>query len=169
MGKNATECFLCGKAGKTRKFTFYSGIVKGGTTSRLLTVTVTFLERWSELTMHEIQVCRDCQLRLWRQKQFLPAVLFGCAAGAVALLGAVALILLSGAAWYAVLALTVVAVLVLGGLFVMYLRQYLAGKPELARLEPLVLQEALANFPDSDHTFMTAGQYLERADKGIFG
>src|SRR4051794_11787454 len=62
-------CFLCEQPVKGKRFTFYSGVKKGGTSHEMASCTVTFFERWSDLTMHEVQVCRDCQLRLWRQQQ----------------------------------------------------------------------------------------------------
>src|SRR5262245_36015566 len=132
---------------KGKRFTFYSGVLKGGSTTRLLTCTVTVFERWSDLTIHEIQVCRWCQLRLWRRKQLVPMVLAGSACGVVGLLGLPWLFLLPGVARFAVPALAALVALALGGVFAVYLWQFLAGKPKHAQLEPLVLAEAVGKLP----------------------
>ena len=165
--KESDECFLCDRLVKSKQFTFFSGVMKGGTTHRMLSCTVTFFERWSDLTMHEIQVCRECQLRLWQEKQFPPLVLLGGGAALAALVALVGVVLLPGAARIAVGALAGVAALALGGLFVVQLQQYQSRKPKQAQLEPLVIREAKDRLPDEGHTYMTSEQYIERHEKGI--
>jgi len=168
MKKDAGGCFLCEEPGKGKKFTFYSGVVKGGTTHELLSCTVTFFERWSDLTMHEIHVCRDCQLRLWREERYPPVVFSAIGAGVAALLGLVLPFVLTGTARIVATALAAVAALALAGTFVACLRRYRDPKPKHAQLEPLVLGEAMAKLPE-DHTYMTAEAYEERVGKGIIG
>jgi hypothetical protein len=169
LPKEMDSCFLCEQPVKAKRFSFYSGVMKGGTTHRLRSVTVTFFERWSDLTVHDIGVCRDCQIRLWRQKYFLPVVLSGIGAGVVALLALVPLILLPETAGFVMAGLTAVVALALGGLFAFYLRLYLAQKPKRDQLEPLVIDEASAKLPDRGRTYLTMEQFQERQDKGVFG
>jgi hypothetical protein len=163
------RCFLCDTDGKCKRFTFYSGVMKGGTTHRLITCTVTFFERWSDLTMHEIQVCRDCQLRLWRERHFTPLLLSGIGAGVALLLAAVLALLLSGPAQVVLPILLGVAALALGGLTLVRLRRYRERKPKHAEVEPLVIEEAMDLLPCRGHTFMTSEQYIERHQHGIIG
>jgi hypothetical protein len=169
MRKDADSCFLCGRPGKARRYVFYSGVMKGGTTHRLLSCTVTFFERWSELTLHELGVCRECQLRLWRQRWFLPMVLCGSGSAAMMLIALAGLVLFSGVAQFAAVALPAFGALALGGLFVFLLIQYQAPKPKQAQIEPLILWEALDHLPYPEHTYLTSEQYLERHEKGLLG
>ena len=167
--KKTACCFLCTGAGKAKRFVFYSGIMKGGTTHRMLSCTVTFYERWSDLTLHEIEVCRECQLRLWQKKYLVGMALFGGLAALPALLGLAGLLLLSGTARFVAPAVAAVSLLVLAGFFVVNLRQYLVKKPHHDLIEPLVLWEATGRFPRSTRTFMTTDQYLDRHGRGVFG
>jgi hypothetical protein len=169
MMKEMDGCFLCEQPGRAKRFSFYSGVLKGGTSHRMLTCTVTFFERWSDLTLHDIGVCRDCQIRLWRQKQRLPAVLSGTGAGVVALLALVPLLLLPGTAGLVVAALVAVFALALGALFAFYLRRYLAQKPKRDQVEPLVIEAASAKLPSRGRTYLTMEQFIQRQDKGAFG
>jgi hypothetical protein len=162
-------CFFCRNVGKCRQFTFYSGIMKGGTTHRMLSCTVTFFERWSDLTMHDIQVCRECQVRLWRRKHFAPMVLCALGAGVFGLVVLAALLFLSGTARFGAAGFAVVPALVLGGVFVVMLRRYLNRKPRHDELEPLVVDQAIDLLPKRGHTFMTSEQYLERYKRGVIG
>src|SRR5262245_23301802 len=114
MKKNVGACFLCEMPGKVRPFTFYSGVMKGGTTHRMLSCTVTFFERWSDLTLHEIQVCRSCQVRLWRQKHLLPMILFGSGTVVAVLFGLLTLLLLDGKAQFIVPAVAALGAVGLG-------------------------------------------------------
>src|SRR3954454_9585180 len=102
MKTNMDGCFLCEQPGKARRFSFYSGVMKGGTTHRLRSYKVTFFERWSDLILHDIGVCHDCQIRVWRRKHLLPMVLSGSGAGVVDLLALALLILLPGTAAFVV-------------------------------------------------------------------
>src|SRR5262249_39413420 len=149
-------------------FSFYSGVLKGGTTHRMLSCTVTFFERWSDMTLHDVGVCRDCQIRLWRKKQFLPMVLSGSGAGVVALLALVPLILQLGTAGFVVATLAAVIALALGGRFVFYLRRYRAQKPKRDQLEPLIIEEASAKLPSRDRTYLTMEKFMERQGRGVF-
>jgi hypothetical protein len=169
MKKDMDGCFLCEQPGKAKRFTFYSGVLKGGTTHRMLSCTVTFFERWSDLTLHDIGVCRDCQIRLWRQKQLPSVVLSGSGAGVVALFTLAPLVLLPGTAGFVVAALPAATALALGGLFVFYLQRYRAQKPKRDQVEPLVIEKASAKLPYRDRTFLTTEQFIERQDKGVFG
>src|SRR5262245_32263981 len=169
MQKDMDGCFLCEQPGKAKRFSFYSGVMKGGTTHRMLSCTVTFFERWSDLTLHDIGVCQDCQIRLWRQKQFPPVLLSGGGAGVVALLALVPLILLPWPAGLVVTGLAAVVALALGGLFAFCLRRYLSQKPKRDQVEPLVIEEASAKLPYRDRTYLTTEQFMERQDKGVFG
>jgi hypothetical protein len=169
MKKDVGDCFLCEMPSKVKPFTFYSGIMKGGTTHRMLSCTVMFSERWSDLTKHQIEVCRTCQLRVWRQKHLLPVVLFGSGAGVLALLGLLSLFLLSGITLFVVAALLGTLALALGGLFGVSLRRYLTPKPKYSEIEPLILTKAIPKLPNEKHTFMTTEQYVDRQQKGMFG
>src|SRR5262245_57018960 len=168
MMKEMDGCFLCEQPGKAKRFSFYSGVLKGGTTHRMLSCTVTFFERWSDLTLHDIGVCRDCQLRLWRQKQFLPMVLSGSGAGVVALLALVPLILQLGTAGFVGAALAAVIALALGGVFAFYLRRYRARKPKRDQVEPLIIEEASAKLSYRGRAYLTMEQFMERQDRGVF-
>jgi hypothetical protein len=167
--KDVEECFLCERVGKGKRFSFYSGIMKGGTTHRMLSCTVTFFERWSDLTMHEMHVCRECQVRLWQQQHKGAVIGYGVGTGVAALLTVVPVILLSGAALWVTLALGVVVALALGTLFFVQLKKYRIRKPRHADIEPLVIDEAMDRLPCDKHTFMTTEQYLDRVQKGIIG
>src|SRR5262249_21161372 len=145
----------------------YSGIMKGGTTHRMLSCTVTFLERWSDLTMHEIHVCRHCTNRLWRQKHRPPVILYACGAAVSALVALLGLLLLQDVAQIVVAALAATAAFALGGLLIYQYQFNLIRKPTHSELEPLVMKEAMDSLPDNDHTYMTTEQYLERHQKGI--
>jgi hypothetical protein len=169
MKKDMDGCFLCEQPGKARRFTFYSGVMKGGTTHKMLSCTVTFFERWSDVTMHDIGVCRDCQLRLWRQKHLLPMVLAGSGAGIIGLFALPPLVLLPGTAGLVVAALPVVTALALGGVFVYNLQRYRDQKPKRDEIEPLFIQEASAKLPHDERTYLTTEQFIERQDKGVFG
>jgi hypothetical protein len=169
MKKRTDACFLCDGDGKLKKVTFYSGVMKGGTTHHLASVTVTFFERWSDLTMHEIQVCRDCQVRLWRQKHFLPMLLCGIGAAVLALVGVVALILVPGPARFAALGLALVATLAAGAVGVVLAQRYFNKKPKHAQTEPLVVAAAKTRLPNEGLTFLTSEQYVARYEQGVFG
>jgi hypothetical protein len=142
--------------------------MKGGTTHRMLSCTVTFFERWSDLTMHEIQVCRACQLRVWQQQYRLPMVQSAIGAGVSAVLVWPVFFLVPGLAGWVVGAVLAIAALAFVGMFV-YQRQLSRQKPKNAQVEPLVLKEAMDLLPNEDHTFLTTDQYLERHAKGIIG
>src|SRR5262249_17805508 len=118
------ECFLCDSTAKCKLFRFYSGVMKGGTTHKLLTVTVTFFERWSDITKHEICVCKDCQIRLWRKHQFPPMALYGAGAVLTALVGLTLLIVLAGADYFILPILAFLGAVVLGVFFALKLRKY---------------------------------------------
>ena len=169
MKKNTDGCFLCEQPGKAKRFSFYSGVMKGGTTHKMLSCTVTFFERWSDMILHDIGVCHDCQVRLWRQKQLLPVVLSGSGAGVVALLALVPLVLLPGTVGFVLTALAGVLALALGGLFAFYLQRYLSQKPKRDQVETLVIEEASTKLPYRDRTYLTMDQFMERQDKGVFG
>jgi hypothetical protein len=169
MKKDMDGCFLCEQPGKAKRFTFYSGVLKGGTTHRMLSCTVTFFERWSDLTMHDIGVCRDCQVRLWRHKQLPSMVLAACGAAVVGLFALVPLVLLPGAAGLVLAGLVAAVALALGGLFVVHLQRYRLQKPKRDLVEPLVIEEARAKLPHRDRTYLTTDQFIERQEKGIFG
>jgi hypothetical protein len=162
-------CFLCEQPGKARRFTFYSGVMKGGTTHKLASCTVTFFERWSELTMHDIGVCRDCQMRLWRQKQYPSMVYSGIGAAVLALFPMGLLLLVPGVAGFVAAALAAAVALALAGTFVFHLRLYRAQKPKRDQVEPLIIEEASTKLPHRDRTYLTTEQYIERQDKGVFG
>jgi len=173
MAKTGDPCFLCEQTGKKlKKFTFYSGIKKGGTTHRTIHYKVTFLERWSELTMHEIHVCRDCTQELWqeqRKKQFLPMVLLASGAAISLLIALICGILLPGLARYMVAFVFLAAALGLGGLAIVFLQRYRMEKPPAGRVDLLVLEEALDKLPYEEHTYLTSDQYAERYDMGVLG
>ena len=162
-------CFLCAGTGKAKRFAFYSGVMKGGTTHRMLSCTVTFFERWSDLTLHEVEVCRECQLRLWRKKYLVLMALCGGLAALPVMFGVALLVLLSGTARFVAPAVAAVPLLVLAGFFVVAWRQYRVKKPHHDLIEPLVLWEATGRFPRSNRTFMTTDQYLDRHGQGVFG
>jgi hypothetical protein len=164
--KDIEVCFLCHQLETGKRFKFYSGVMKGGTTHRLRTVTVKFFERWKDLTLHEIHVCRACQLRLWRGRQIIPMVLSAGGAGVLASLGLAALLFLGGPVGVTLSALAAVAALALGGCFAYYLRRYRAAKPKYSQVELLVVEEASLKLPKG-LTCMTTEQYLERYNKGI--
>jgi hypothetical protein len=166
--KDADVCFLCEQPGKGKRFTFYSGIKKGGTTHRMASCTITFFERWSDLMMHQVHVCRDCQVRLWRRSRLLPTVALGAGMAVAGLLALVGLVLLDGAARFAALGVGGVAVLLLGALFGVQLRSYLDRKPKHSHLEALVIQEAIDRLP-GERTYLTSEQYVERHEAGIIG
>jgi hypothetical protein len=163
------ECFLCDSTGKCKLFRFYSGIMKGGTTHRLLTVTVTFFERWSEMIKHEIHVCKDCQVRLWRKHHFPGMTLYALGAGLSALLGLTVLVLLAGADYFVIPIVAFLAALALGVCFVLKWTTYKDPKPKASLVEPLIIKEAMDNLPGEGHTFLTSEQYLERYRAGVIG
>src|SRR5262249_832908 len=132
MRNDADDRFLCEMPGKCKRFTFYSGVMKGGTTHELLSCTITFFERWSDLTMHEIRVCRECQVRLWKQKFTLPLVAFAAGAG-LALLVALVGLLLPWPALLAGVAVGGIGALAFGGLFAFQLQQSKNAKPKHAQ------------------------------------
>jgi hypothetical protein len=167
MQKYLDGCFLCDQPGKAKRFSFYSGVMKGGTTHRLRSCTVTVFERWSDMKLHDIGVCHDCQLRLWRRQQFLPVVLCGSGAGGMALLALAPLLLLSGTAGFVLLGLAGVVALALGGLFAFSLRRYLARKLQRDQVEPLVIAEASAKLPHRNRSYLTMEQYRQRLDRGV--
>jgi len=166
--KNADGCFLCESPGKTKKFTFYSGIMKGGTTHRTIHYIVTFLERWSDLTMHEVQLCSDCKIRLWRKKQLPPMILYVIGAAVFALLGLVGVILVPGVMRFVAAALFGIVVLIFAALFFVQFKKYSNRKPKNSLLEPIVLQEVVLFYPDDNRTYLTTDQYIERHEKGAF-
>ena len=165
--RDADDCFLCEQPVKTRRFTFYSGVKKGGTTHELLSCTVTFFERWSDLTMHEIEVCRDCQQRLWKEKHFVPMALCGAGAAVMALIALLGVLLPAPAMWL-VVGLGGFGALALGALFVVCRQQY-QTKPKHSEVEPLVIRAAIPKLPPERHTYLTTDQYIERVQKGIIG
>src|SRR5581483_10170885 len=160
--KDATGCFLCAMPVKAKRFTFYSGIMKGGSTTRLLRHTITVLEHWQNLTMHEIQVCRWCQTRLWRKRQLLPIIFFGAGAAVMFVAALAGLVLLAVDVLFAVVftALAVLVALVLTGVLAVFLWRCFLAKPSHAQLEPLILAEAVGKLPDRGHTYMTTEQYV---------
>ncbi|MGL4551766.1 MAG: hypothetical protein ACRC33_11310, partial [Gemmataceae bacterium] len=150
-------------------FRFYSGIQKGGTVHRMLSCTVTIFERWSDVIKHEIEVCRPCQVRLWRKKHFMPMALCAAGAGVAVLTALVLLIALRGADYFVLPALALFGAVALGVLFAVTLSRYQDPKPKASLVEPLVIEEAMDHLPGEDHTFMTSEQYLERYRAGILG
>ncbi len=168
MRKDALGCFLCEMPVKGKRFTFYSGVMKGGSTTRLLTCTVTVFERWQNLTIHEIQVCRWCQQRLWRRQQLVPMILFGIGASVMLFLTLAGLVLLPGVIRFVALVPAVLVALGLAVPFAVYLCRYLFGRPKYAQLEPLIMTAAMVKLPERGHTYMTTDQYLERQRQGIF-
>jgi hypothetical protein len=161
-------CFLCERTARGKRFLFFSGVMKGGTTHEMLSCKVTFFERWSDLTKHEIHVCQECQLRLWRRRQFAPMVLYGSGAAVAVLLALVGVIFLTGMAAVAAAVLAGFAALALGGFFVFHLHHYRTRKPKRAPLDPLVIRASMDRLPNPQHTYLTAAQYIERHKKGIF-
>jgi len=167
--KKAGECFLCGAEHKGRNFTFYSGVRKGGSRTELTTVIVTVFERWRDLRIYEIFVCRDCQLRLWADHTKWPPILWGGGAGLVALaavLGGLLALLAPVAGLLVGVGLGMVA-LALGGVAVWFLLRHLGKKPEREQLELLVVREAQRYFPTPRHTFITVDQYQDLIRAGV--
>jgi hypothetical protein len=182
MKKNTIGCFLCKMPAKGRKFTFYSGVKIGGSTTQLQTHftswrlrtrrRITVLENWHSLMMHEIAVCRWCQLRAWRKKQLLPMILNGVGACVLAFLAllsmAFGLVMSSGLCLLGLPFLLLCAAVVPAGLCALHASFYFGAKPSHAQLEPVVLAEAVHHFPDNGRTFMTEGQYVARHERGAF-
>jgi hypothetical protein len=166
MAKSAGECFLCGAERKCKRFTFYSGERKGGSRTVLTTATVTVSERWNDVKMHEVHVCRACQERLWQNDVKWPPILCG-AGGAVLLLPAVPVAIFGGGIGLAVAGALVVAALAAGGVGAWLYTQ--GKKPQRARLEELVVEEAMKELPDEDRTFITNDVYIDLVDRGIIG
>jgi hypothetical protein len=164
MAKGTGECFLCREEGKGKRFTFYSGVRKGGSRTELITATVTVMEWWKDLQVHEIHVCRDCQERLWRERVRWPPVLCG-AGGAVLLLLAVPVAVFGGLAGLAVAAALAVAALAAGGAGAWLYVQ--GGKPQRGQMDPLVVRAAMARFPDHGRAYITSEVYLDLVDRGI--
>jgi hypothetical protein len=165
MAKSEGECFLCGAEGRGKRFTFYSGERKGSTTTELLSATVTVHERWSDLRMHEAFVCRDCQERLWAEHVKWPPIFCYAGAGAL-LLMAIPCVFFGTVGMVIGIALVVLA-LGVGGAGVWL--QLQGKKPQRARLEPLIVREAMDQFPDEGRTFLTNEQYIDLVDRGIIG
>lgn len=170
MKKVTIGCFLCKMPAKGRQFTFYSGVKIGGSTTRLLTRQVNILESWHKLVMHEISVCRWCQLRAWRKKQLLPMILSGAGAGVLAFLAllglVVGLVVVSNFFLSVVAFLFLCAAVVPAGLCALHAWLYFGVKPSHAQLEPVVLAEAIHHFPDDNRTYMTEEQYVARHQRG---
>jgi len=166
MPKSVDECLLCGREGKGKRFTFYSGERKGSSRTELLSATVTVSERWSDVQMHEAHVCRDCQERLWAEHVKWPPILCWAGAGAL-LVASLPIGLLGGGVGLAIAAVLIVAALAAGGAGAWLYSQ--GKKPRRAQLEPLVVQEAMGWFPDEGRTFITSEQYVELVDRGIIG
>lgn len=61
----------------------------------------------------------------------------------------------------------VVTALAAGGAGVWFYTQ--GKKPQRARLEPLIVREAVGQFPDEGRTFITNDKYLDLVDRGIIG
>jgi hypothetical protein len=167
VAKKSGDCFLCDGVGKGRTFTFYSGVRKSGSTTQLTTVTVTVLERWRDLRIYEIFVCRECQLRLWSSHTLWPPV--WCAVGAVplVLLAVACVLLLPLAAGLAVGGLLGLAAMAAGGAAVWFLIRHLARKPAREPLERLVVREAIRDLGEPGHTFITVDQYQELMRLGV--
>jgi len=165
--KNVDRCFLCDQPGKGRRITFYSGVCKGGSTTKMLTVTVTVFERWRDLRIYEIHVCRECVQRLWARRPNWIPLATGIGAGVVLLI-ALACLLLSP---IVALVFGVVA-LALGGGAVGLWFQHRAQKPDPDQMERLIVQEAIDILPEDgneDHTFITNEQYRDLVRRGILG
>jgi hypothetical protein len=164
------SCLLCDATGKVKKVIFYSGIMKGGTTHRLSRVTVTFFERWSDLTMHEIHVCRECQREVWKQKFKMSMILSGSAAAVLAVISVVGLIALPWPAGLIVGGVTAIALLGLAGVFAWNVSGFVVKKPKFDDVEPLIVQEAgRVLFPGERRSFLTTDEFIERQRDGAFG
>jgi hypothetical protein len=165
MSKSASECFLCNEEGKGKRFTFYSGVRKGGSRTELLSATVTVMEWWKDLRMYEIHVCRRCMDRLWAQHVKWPPIL--CFIGAAVLLVLAVPCVFLGVIGLVIAGILLVAALAAGGAGVWFYTQ--GKKPQRARLEPLVVKEAMEILPEEGRTFITNDQYLDLVDRGIIG
>ena len=164
MAKGTGECSLCGREGKGKRFTFYSGVRKGGSRTELITVTVTVLEWWKDLQVHEIHVCRDCLERLWRERPNWRPVLCG-AGGAVLLLLAVPFAVFAGWVGLAVAAVLVVAALAAGAAGVWLHVQ--GARPQRGQLDPLVIRAAMDHELDYGRTYITSEVYFDLVERGI--
>jgi hypothetical protein len=169
MKKEGVGCFICKMPVKARLFTFYSGVMKGGSTTRLKRRIVTVLEFWQNLTMHEIHVCRFCQMRAWRRKQLLPMILFGAGAALMFLfvLGGLALMVVDLLFGLFVATLSAFVALVLTAGFAFFAWRSFLAKPSHAQLEPAIIDAAIPLLPRRGHTYMTSEQYVERHQQGI--
>lgn len=165
--KGASECFICDETTKCKRFKFYSGVKKGGSTTRMLSCTVTVFEQWDELTMHEIEVCRECQLDLWRRKQMFPLIFFAAAAGAAFVIGVPSLLFLSWPMQVAVPAVFGLVALVMLGFAGYYLWKYFGVKPSPSDVAPLVIRATMDRLGEPGHTFMTGDQFVERHQSGM--
>jgi hypothetical protein len=165
--KNVDLCLLCEEPGKGKRFTFFSGVCKGGSTTQLLSATVTVFERWRDLKIYEIHVCRECQQRLWAGRPNWTPLAAGAGAGVVLLL-ALGCLLVSPIAGLVIGMLA----LALAGAAVGFWFLHRSQKPVRAQLERLVVLaaiEVLPNDDNEDHTFLTNDQYLELVERGILG
>ena len=168
MAKSAGECFLCEEEGKVRRVTFYSGVRKAGSRTELLCATVTVFERWRDLRIYEIHVCRECQQRLWAEHTKMPPILCAIGAALLLLLSVVCAVLLPGELGLVVAVPFGLLALGVGGVAVwLFMRQ--RAKPEREQIEPLIVKEAMWKFPDEGHTFITSDQYVELIRQGILG
>jgi hypothetical protein len=165
--KDVACCFFCDEPARGKRFTFYSGVRKGGSRTELYSATVTVFERWRDLKIYEIHVCRECQLRLWSERPNLAPILWAAGAALVLLLLIPSLILFDGVARLVVGGILGVTALVLGGLAAGLLLRHRAQKPDRSHLDPLVVCSAMHVLPDEGHTFLTLEQYLELVDRGI--
>jgi hypothetical protein len=167
VAKKSGECFLCDGAGKGRTFTFYSGVRKSGSTTRMTTVTITVLERWRDLRIYEIFVCRDCQLRLWSAHTLWPPIWCAVGAAPLVLMAVACMLLLPLAVGLVVGGMLGLLTMAVGGLAVWFLIRHLARKPQRAALERLVVREAMHDLGEPGHTFITVDQYLDLMRLGI--
>jgi hypothetical protein len=164
MAKGKGECFLCGQEDRGKRFTFYSGVRKGGSRTELITVTVTVLEWWKDLQVHDVHVCRVCQERLWRERPNWQPVLWG-AGGAVLLLLAVPVAVFGGLVGLGVAAVLVVAALAAGAAGVWLHVQ--GAKPQRGQMDPLVVRAAMAHLLDHGRTYVTSEVYQDLVERGI--
>lgn len=163
-------CFLCRAEGKAKLLRFYSGEKKGGTTHRMVTCTITFMERWNDLVIHEIRVCRACREEHWRAKHSLPMKLYSIGSAVCLILAVVLALVLWGQDYFVLSGFFLTVGCVLGGYFAYHWQKSRLQKPPASELEPLLIESAMDKMIEyNHHSFMTTEQYLERYRAGVLG